>query len=84
MAHSKTTVRRKNKRDLPGDLNPDFCRGERHLSAVIGSNEYRKEYCNKIVRKWTNELKLLSEIALIHLQSACASYVSGFQHRYNY
>ena len=43
MAHSKTTVRRKNKRDLPGDLNPDFCRGERHLSAVIGSNEYRKK-----------------------------------------
>ena len=59
-------------------------RGERHLGAVIGSNEYRKEYCTKIVKKWTNELKLLSEIALIHPKSAYACYVRGFQHRYNY
>ena len=36
------------------------------------------------MREWTNELKFLSKIALIHPQSAYACYVSGFQHRYNY
>ena len=58
--------------------------GERHLGAVIGSEEYKKEYCGKIVQKWMKELALLSEIAVIEPQAAYTCYISGYQSKYTY
>ena len=58
--------------------------GQRHLGAVIGDENYQKQYCEKIVKTWIDEIKLLSEIALIQPQAAYSSYVSGFQHKFTY
>ena len=48
--------------------------GERHLGVVAGNDEYRMEYCRKMV-EWITEIKLLAEIAITHPQAACACYV---------
>ena len=58
--------------------------GQRHLGAVIGDANFQKQYCEKMVTTWVDEIKLLSEIALIEPQAAYASYVSGFQHKFTY
>ena len=58
--------------------------GERHLGVVIGSSEFRKEYCDKIVKKWIDEISVLSEFAVTEPQSAYTCYTSGYQHRFTY
>ena len=40
--------------------------GHRHLRAVIGSLEFRKEYVKDEVKSWCEELKSLISIALTH------------------
>ena len=39
--------------------------GRRHLSAVIGSTEYRDEYVKDLVKVWERQLTILSTIAEI-------------------
>ena len=58
--------------------------GERHLGAVIGSEGYRESYCQGLVKKWSEELTLPSQIAVIQPQAAYACYVSGYQHKFTY
>ena len=58
--------------------------GERHLGAVIGSREYKDQYCTRMVKQWSDELTLLSEIAITQPQSAYACFVGGYQHRFSY
>ena len=53
--------------------------GKRHLAAVIGSNEYRKEYLKDLVNDWKNELVLLSSIADSQPQAAYSAFVSHFR-----
>ena len=36
--------------------------GKRHLGAVIGSQEYKDEYVNELVTRWSKELPLLSRM----------------------
>ena len=43
---------------------------QRHLSVVIGSEQYRKKYIEEIVGNWRDELLLLSRIAEIKPQVA--------------
>ena len=43
---------------------------QRHLSLVIGSEQYRKKYIEEIVSNWRDELLLLSRIAEIKPQVA--------------
>lgn len=59
-------------------------RGERHLGAVIGSDDYKSEYCNKMVNQWVQELSMLSRIAITQPQEAYTCYISGYQHRFSY
>ena len=37
--------------------------GQRHLGAVIGSQEFKDQYCREKILRWKGKLKALSEIA---------------------
>ena len=58
--------------------------GERHLGAVIGSKEYRAEYCKNKIQDWIEEINVLSEVAVTEPQAAYACFVSGYQHKFTY
>lgn len=58
--------------------------GERHLGAVIGSEDFKKQYCEQMIKKWSDELTLLTEIAVTQPQAAYTCFVSGYQHRFSY
>ena len=59
-------------------------KGERHLGAVIGDDEFRKEYCQTKVNNWIKEVSLMAEIATIEPQAVYSCYVSGYQSKYTY
>ena len=49
------------------------CEGQRHLGAVVGTNEFRQAYVNKKISKWVTDVEQLTEIAFEEPQ---ASYLS--------
>ena len=59
-------------------------KGKKHLGAIIGSEEFKKEYVEELIDDWCKELNTLSEIALIEPHAAYASYIHGFQHKFTY
>ncbi|XP_066916388.1 uncharacterized protein [Clytia hemisphaerica] len=58
--------------------------GERHLGAVIGTDENKSQYINKKIDDWTQEINLLAEIAATYPQAAYSAYVSSYQHKLTY
>ena len=58
--------------------------GKRHLGAVLGSAEYRKEYCEEIVSNWVKELTTLCEIAETQPQTAYSAYTKGYRSKFTY
>jgi hypothetical protein len=58
--------------------------GKRHLGAVIGSAEYKKEYCEDKVNNWVKELTILCEIAETQPQSAYAAFTQGYRSKFTY
>ena len=58
--------------------------GQRHLGAVIGSEQYRKEYIEEIVSKWRDELLLLSEITGMQPQVAYSAFIYDFKSKCNF
>ena len=58
--------------------------GKRHLGAVIGTEEFRKEFVIIRVNDWVAELKLLSKIAEFCPQAAYHAFTSGFRQKFNY
>ena len=54
---------------------------ERHLGAVIGSEEYKRGYVNEAVEEWVSEVSSLSQIATTQPQAAYTCYVAGYQHK---
>ena len=50
-----------------------------HLSAVIGSTEYRDKYVKDLVKVWENQLAILSTIAKTQPQAAYLVFASGFK-----
>lgn len=56
--------------------------GKRHLGAVIGSDIYKEEYVNDLVRVWVSEITMLSEIAKIYPQSAYCAFTAGYVHKF--
>ena len=58
--------------------------GKRHLGSVIGSHNYKKEYCEDLVNKWVNELKTLCTIASTQPQAAYTAYIKGFKSKFTY
>ena len=58
--------------------------GQRHLGAVIGTPEFKKEYVEKKVAEWVQEVGILSDIAKTEPHAAYAAYTFGLQHRWNF
>ena len=53
--------------------------GERHLSVVIRSTEFRDEYVNNLVKYWENQIVTLSTIAKTQPPAAYLAFTSGFK-----
>ncbi|XP_068703853.1 uncharacterized protein, partial [Montipora foliosa] len=58
--------------------------GQRHLGAVIGSQEYKDMYCKEKVRAWKGELETLSEIAKNQPHAAYIAFTKGFKSKFTY
>ena len=58
--------------------------GKRNLGAVVGTEEFRKEFVIIRVNDWVAELKLLSKIAEFCSQAAYCAFTSGFRQKFNY
>ena len=58
--------------------------GKRHLEAVIGKKENKKNYINDKISAWTKEINLVADIATIHPQAAYTAYVTSYQHKLTY
>jgi hypothetical protein len=56
--------------------------GERHLGAVIGSEEFRDEYIRSKVSKWVEDIEQLSTIANDEPQLAYAAYTKALSMRW--
>ena len=58
--------------------------GKRHLGAIIGSENYKNEYCEEIVQNWISQLKVLCEIAETQPQAAYTAFTKGFRSKFTY
>ena len=58
--------------------------GERHLSVVIRSTEFRDKYVKDLVKYQENQLTTLSTIAGTQPQAAYLAFTSGFKSKLNY
>ena len=58
--------------------------GQRHLRAVIGSKQFKGQYCKEKVKKWENGLQKLCDIAKSEPQAAYIAYTKGFFSKMTY
>jgi len=58
--------------------------GERHLGAVLGSEQFRKTYVEKLTDEWNEQLVVLSKIAESEPQAAYSAFVGGFKGKFTY
>ena len=58
--------------------------GERHMGAVIGSEDFKRKYVENKVSKWINDIEVLSEIAGDEPQAVYASFTKAISHRWTY
>ena len=58
--------------------------GRRHLGSVIGSTNYKEEYCNEKVNRWREEIEALSDIAKSQPHSAYVAFTKGFKSKFTY
>ena len=45
------------------------CEGQRHLGAVVGTEEYRRKYVLEKVTKWVKDINQLADLALCEPQA---------------
>lgn len=58
--------------------------GQRHLGAVIGTEEFKKKYVEEKVSEWVKEVEALAGIARTEPHAAYSAYTHGIQHRWTY
>ena len=58
--------------------------GERHLGAVLGSQEYRDEYVEEKVRSWVKDVEQLASIAKEEPQYAYTSFTKAICMRWSF
>ena len=58
--------------------------GQRHLGAVIGSQEFKDQYCREKVLGWKGELEALSEIARSQPHAAYTVFTKGYKSKFTY
>ena len=58
--------------------------GQRHLGAVIASQEYKDQYCEEKVRVWKEEIERPSEIAKSQPHAAYIAFTKGYKSKFTY
>ena len=58
--------------------------GQRHLGAVIASQEYKDQYCEEKVRVWKEEIERLSEIVKSQPHAAYIAFTKGYKSKFTY
>ena len=58
--------------------------GKRHLGAIVGTEIYKREYADDLVKDWNSQLRILSTIAESQPQAAYSAFVSGFRNKLSY
>ena len=53
--------------------------GQRHLRAVIASQEYKGQYCEEKIRMWKEEIERRSEIAKSQPHTAYIAFTEGYK-----
>ena len=60
------------------------CDGRPYLGSPLGSDEYANDFVKKKVEVWSNELSLLSGIALSQPHAAFAAYTHGLKSKWSF
>ena len=58
--------------------------GKRHLGAIVGSDSYKHEYVDDLVKDWNSQRCMLSTVAESQLQAAYSAFVSCFKNKFSY
>ena len=58
--------------------------GRRHLGAVIGSKEFKNQYCQEKVDKWLREMESLTKISKSQPRAAYVAFTKGFKSKFTY
>ena len=58
--------------------------GRRHLGGVIGSKEFKDQYCQEKVDKWLREMESLVEISKSQPHAAYVAFTKGFKSKFTY
>ena len=58
--------------------------GQRHLGAVIASQEYKDQCCEEKVWAWKDEIERLSEIAKSKPHAAYIAFTKGYKSKFTY
>ena len=59
-------------------------KGQRHLGAVVGSQEFKDQYCREKVLRWKGELEALSEIARSQPHAAYTAFTKAYKSKFTY
>ena len=60
------------------------CDGQRHLGAVIGSTDFRKDYIENLVTEWSGMFSKLSLFAKSQPHAAFCAFTHGLRHKLTY
>ena len=58
--------------------------GQRHLGAVIGSRQFKDQYCREKVLGWKGELEALSEIGRSQPHAAYTVFTKGYKSKFTH
>ncbi|KAG0710229.1 hypothetical protein GWK47_023244 [Chionoecetes opilio] len=58
--------------------------GQRHLGAVIGTEEFKEKYVGEKVSEWVKEVDVLSDMAKPDPHTAYSVFTHGLQHRWSF
>ena len=58
--------------------------GERHMGAVIGSDDFKQKFVENKISKWVNDVETLADIAQDEPQAAYSCFTKAIAHRWTY
>ena len=58
--------------------------GQKHHGAVIGSKSFKREFITVKVKKWMEELSMLSKVAKFAPHESYVCFTSGYKHKISY
>ena len=59
-------------------------KGHRHIGAALGSDDFKKEFVEKKIENWINDVKELSDIAEEEPQAAFSAFNTSIAHRWTF